>query len=43
MLQKSYVHKISFYLYYGADLPSVGLAVHFLFILCDSSKLSAFL
>lgn len=24
-------------------LPSAGLAVHFLFILCDSSKLSAFL
>jgi hypothetical protein len=32
-----------FYLHCGVDLHSVGLAVHFLFILCDSSKLSAFL
>jgi hypothetical protein len=31
------------YLHCGVDLPSVGLAVHFLFILCDNSKLSEYL
>jgi hypothetical protein len=39
MFQKAYAHNTSIYLYCGVDLPSVGLTVNFLFILCDSSKL----